>query len=54
MKSRYVLFVTMAIILTLLLAIMHSRAAFAAEELKGLVGRWRLDGDANDSSGKLI
>jgi alpha-glucosidase (family GH31 glycosyl hydrolase) len=41
----------MAIILTLLLAIMHSRAAFAAEELEGLVGRWRLDGDANDSSG---
>jgi hypothetical protein len=54
MKSRYVLFLTMAIIITLLFTIMHSRAAFAAEEPEGLVGRWRLEGDANDSSGKLI
>ena len=53
MKSRYVLFLTMAIILTLLFTIMHSRAAFAAEEPEGLVGRWDFDdGTGKDLSGK--
>ncbi len=48
MKSRYVLFLTMAIILTLLFTIMDSPTAFAAEEPGGLVGRW----DFDDGSGK--
>jgi len=52
MKYRYVLFLTMAIILTLLFTIMHTRAAFAAEELEGLVGRWGFDdGTGKDLSG---
>jgi len=43
----------MAIILTLLFTIMHPRAAFAAEELEGLVGRWGFnDGTGKDLSGK--
>ena len=44
MKSRYFLFVAMAVILSSFLAIVDSRAAFAAEEPKGLVGRWGFDG----------
>ena len=59
MNSRYILFVAMAVIVTSL-----STAAFAAKGLKtrprqeggvvpmeSLVGWWRLDGNANDSSG---
>ncbi|MBW8041814.1 MAG: hypothetical protein FVQ85_17700 [Planctomycetes bacterium] len=52
MKSRYVLFLAMAIILTLHLTIMHSRAALATEEPAGLVGRWGFDdGTGKDLSG---
>ncbi len=47
MKSRYVLFVAMAVIVTSL-----STAAFAAEEPHGLVGRWDFDdGTGKDLSG---
>jgi len=48
MKSRYILFVEMAVVFTLLLTIVDLRAAFAAEEPEGLVGRW----DFNDGTGK--
>ncbi|MHC4727613.1 MAG: hypothetical protein ACYS17_10350, partial [Planctomycetota bacterium] len=48
MKSRYVLFVPMAIILTLFFTIMNSPTTFAGEQSEGLVGRW----DFNDGTGK--
>ena len=48
MKSRYALFLTMAIILTLFFTIMDSPTASAAKEPEGLVGRW----DFDDGTGK--
>ncbi|MHC4494234.1 MAG: alpha-glucuronidase family glycosyl hydrolase, partial [Planctomycetota bacterium] len=52
MKSRYVLFVAMSFILTPFLTIVDTRAASAAEEPQGLVGRWDFDdGTGKDLSG---
>ena len=52
MKSRYALFAAMAIVLTFFFTIVDSRAALAAEELEGLVGRWDFDdGTGKDLSG---
>jgi len=52
MKTRTILFLTRVLILTLLLAMMDSQAALAAEEPKGLVGRWGFDdGTGKDLSG---
>jgi alpha-glucuronidase/polygalacturonase len=52
MKSRYVLFLTMAIVITLFFTIIDSPITFAAEETEGLVGRWDFDdGTGKDLSG---
>jgi hypothetical protein len=52
MKSGYVLFVAMAVVLTSFLTIVDSRAAFAADESESLVGRWDFDdGTGKDLSG---
>jgi hypothetical protein len=52
MKFRYVLFFVMTIVFTSLFTLVDSRAALAAEESEGLVGRWDFDdGTGKDLSG---